>query len=234
MTRSRTSCAAILAAVAVAAACPARSADAARSFWQVIGQQLGLLYGGISSLGGGATRGQIWIADVETGEHHAIVGTDGSAWPIFAPDRSAVFALRGQQVVQVTLGDGKIVPIGAEMAWRKLVGTDADGRVLGFVAGRPRAQPAILSRDGTVQLFPQPESAEERERTAVLLQEDRAYADGQQLLVVRSRRGGRGYDVELKGEGSGKTLSDCGDDACGQPSRSADGRHVLYIRDPAH
>jgi len=79
-------------------------------------------------------------------------------------------------------------------------------------------------------LLPQPETDQERARVSMLLQENLAYAKGRQLIVRRSERGGRGYDVSLAAGDSVKNLSDCGDDACGQPSLSPDGRYVLYIR----
>jgi hypothetical protein len=40
-------------------------------------------------------------------------------------------------------------------------------------------------------------------------------------------------DVSVADADVVKNISDCGDDACGQPSLSPDGRYVVYIRSPA-
>lgn len=215
--------------VAAEAPTPAETSALAQGFWAGIAQ-LGLIFKAVGSLGGGVDRGQIWIVDLATGEQRRIAGADALAWPVLGPDRSTIFALRGGQLVRLPLRGGDIVLVGSEAAWRKLVGVDAENKVLGFVAGRPRVQPAVMTSKGELRLLPQPETDEERERVSFLLQENRAYADGRQLIVRRSTRGGRGYDISLVSDGAERNLSDCGDDACGQPSLSPDGRYVLYVR----
>jgi hypothetical protein len=67
-------------------------------------------------------------------------------------------------------------------------------------------------------LLKEPDANDEIEHMSTLLQDNCAYADGRRLLVVRSQRVGRGYDVNLVSDGDIKSLSDCGDDVCGQPS----------------
>jgi hypothetical protein len=172
--------------------------------------------------------------DLSTGAHRQVSNADDLSWPVFARDGDTVFALRGRQVVRLPMPAGGGVPLGPEADWRRLVGVDAEGDVLGFVAGRPRAQPALLTANGELLLLPQPEKEEERVHVSMLMQENLAYDDGRQLTVTRSRRGGRGYDVNLVNGNSVQNLSDCGDDVCGQPSLSPDGRHVLYVRAAPH
>jgi hypothetical protein len=195
---------------------------------------LRLVLTAIGSLGDGThLGGEVWRVDIRGGEAQRISGAADLAWPVPSPSGQAVFALRGRQVVNIS-SDGSETNVGAAAEWRKLIGVAPDGTVLGFVTGRPRVQPAMLTANGEILLLSQPESDDEREQVAKLLQENRAYADGRQLIVERSQRGGRGYDVYLiAADGSKKNLSDCGDDACGQPSRSSDGRYALYIRDSA-
>ena len=225
----------VLVATLTAAAAPTSSETSAwkQVFWAGI-TQLGLVFKAVGSLGGGVDRGQVWIVDLAKSEQHQIASAEALAWPVLGPDGSAIFALRGGQLVRVTLRDGEIVPVGIEAGWRKLIGVDRDNNVLGFVTGRPRVQPAVMTSQGELRLFPQPETDEERERVSLLLQEDRAYIDGRRLTIKRSMRGGRGYDISLVSDGAEKYLSDCGDDACGQPSLSLDGRYVLYVRALAH
>jgi hypothetical protein len=224
----------LAAALGVTGASPTSSENSilAQTFWAGI-DYLGLIFKAVGSLGGGAGRGQVWIVEVTTGSGRQVSAADDLSWPVLAQDRSTIFALRGQQLVRLQLGGDSIVPVGPEANWRRLIGVDAIGNVLGFVAGRPRAQPALMTRKGGLLLLPQPETEQERERVSMLLQENLAYVKGRQLTVARSRRGGRGYDVSIVTGDAVKNLSDCGDDACGQPSLSPDGRYVLYVRTPA-
>ena len=92
----------------------------------------------------------------------------------------------------------------------------------------------MLSPAGRLTVLPQPETAEERQQVSQLLQENRAYGDGTDLLVRRSARGGQGFDVVLVTRGEERNLSDCGDAACGQPSLSSDHQQVLYVRAKRH
>ncbi len=225
----------LLATLASAAEAPTPNETSAwkQVFWAGIAQ-IGLIFKALGSLGGGVDRGQVWIVDLAKSEQHQIGSAEALAWPVLGPDSSAIFALRGGQLVRVTLRNGEIVPVGTRAGWRKLVGVDRENNVLGFVTGRPRAQPAVMTSQGELRLLPQPETDEERERVSFLLQEDRAYIDGRRLTVKRSMRGGRGYDISLVSDGAEKYLSDCGDDACGQPSLSLDGRYVLYVRALSH
>jgi hypothetical protein len=225
----------LAAALGATRASPAASDESslAQAFWAGI-DYLGLTFKAVGNLGAGADRGRVWIVDLATGESRQASGADDLAWPVFGLDRSTVFALRGKQAVRLASPGGEIAPVGPEADWRKLVGIDGKGDLLGFVAGRPRAQPALMNESGRLLLLPQPETEQDRAHVSMLLQENHAYADGRQLLVTRSQRGGRGYDITFATGASTKDLSDCGDDACGQPSLSPDGRYVLYIRASAH
>jgi hypothetical protein len=209
--------------VLVAALASAAEAPTSSGYWETITTQFGLTLKWVSNLGGGADGGQVWIVDLEKGEQRQIASTEALAWPVLNPDGSAIFALRGGKLIRVTLGSGEMVPIGTEAGWRKLIGVDKEKNVIGLVAGTPFAQPAVMTSQGELHLLPQPETAEEQKRVSFLLQEDHMYTDGRRLMVKRSRRGGRGYDISLISDSAEKYLSDCGDDACGQPSLSLDG-----------
>jgi hypothetical protein len=221
----------LVATLGLARASPpsSESSALAQTFWTGI-DYLGLVFKAVGSLGGETDRGQVWTVDLATGERRQISSADNLAWPVLGRDHSTIFALRGRQVVRLTSSGGGVVSIGPEADWRKLIGVDATGDVLGFVAGRPPAQPALLTSKGELLLLQHPQSEKERARVSMLLQENLAYANGRQLTVTRSQRGGRGYDVNLINGDAVKNLSDCGDDVCGQPSLSPDARYVLYIR----
>jgi hypothetical protein len=204
----------------------------ARIFAAGLGQ-LGLVFKGIGSLGGGAASGEIWRLDLRTQERRRIGGTTDLAWPVPSPDGAEVYALRGGQMLRITIADGVETPIGAPTDWRKLLGVLPDATVLGFVEDDPRPRPALLTPDGRQVDLPAPADDAERKRNGILLQEGRDYADGTRLEVRDSTRGGRGRDVFLIDSAGTRNLTDCGDDFCGQPARSPDGLAVFYIRGPA-
>src|SRR5262249_12461574 len=150
---------------------------------------------------------------------------------VSSPDGTGVYALHGRQVVRIAIADGKETPIGEPAEWRKLLGVLSDGTVLGFIEDDPRPRPALLGPDRKLTDLPPPADDAERRRNGALLQEGRDYADGTRLEVRDSERGGRGRDVFLIDTGS-RNLTDCGDDFCGQPSRSQDALTVFYVRRP--
>jgi len=193
---------------------------------------LGLVFNGIGSLAGGPASGAVWWVDVRTGERRRIGSANNLAWPVPSVAGTAVYVLRGGQVVRIAVADGSETPVGTPAHWLKLLGVLQDGTVLGFVEDDPRPRPALLARDGGRMEMAAPADEPERRRNGVLLQEGRDYSDGTRLEVRDSERGGRGRDVFLIGVAGARDLTDCGDDLCGQPSRSQDGRRIFYIREP--
>jgi hypothetical protein len=200
----------------------------AQAFWTGLGQ-INMLFTRAGSLAGGATRGAVWRLDLASGKTQRMGTTDTLSWPVAATRDGPVFALHGRELVRLA-ADGTQAPVGDDGAWRKLLGVLPDGRVLGFVLGEARARPALLSDDKVVRVVAAPDSDEEREREAFALQEERDYADGTRLVVRRSERGGGGFDIYLIQGSAARNLTDCGNDRCGQPSLTSDGRAVLYIR----
>jgi len=200
----------------------------AQAFWSGLGQ-LNMLFKAAGSLASGATKGAVWRLDLASGNRQRVGAADALSWPVAATAVSPVFALHGRQLVRLG-ADGTEAPVATDTAWRKLLGVLPDGSVLGFVAGEPRARPARLAADGSVQVLPPPETDEDRQRESIALQEERDYADGTRLRVRRSERGGQGFDIFLVKDGVQRNLTDCGNDRCGQPSLSADGAALLYIR----
>lgn len=193
-------------------------------------KRLGLLFSDIGSLANGPAAGEIWQFEKRTGERRRISATTDLAWPAPSPDRAAVYALRGRQVVRVAVSDGREIPIGEPADWRKLLGVLPDGMIIGLVDDDPFPRWALLGQDGKRMELAPPATNDERKQIGVLLQEMRVYADGAKLEVRDSARGGRGRDVFLIEGGREQNLSDCGDDLCGQPARSIDGEIFFYIR----
>lgn len=199
-----------------------------QAFWGGLAQ-INMLFKGAGNLANGATHGAIWRLDLATGNQQQIGSSDTLSWPVGATADGPVFALRGRRLVRFGADDTE-VPVGDNGMWRKLLGVLPDGSVLGFVVAEPRARPALLSPDGRMRVLPAPEADEDRQREAFALQEERDYANETGLRVRRSERGGRGFDIFLIKDGTQRNLTDCGNDRCGQPSLTADGRALLYIR----
>ena len=201
----------------------------ARIFWKGV-EALNLIFKAVGSLGGSPDAGEVWIVDLNDGSQRRVGGTD-LMWPVLAPDGDAIFAVRDGDVVRFGLSGGDEVPVENSADWRKLIGVMQDGSILGIVEGSPRARPALIKPSAELELLPAPETDEDRRNVSLLLQQDRAYADDRALLVRRSARGGRGFDVFLvTAPDRQRNLSDCGDERCGQPSLSPDGEKVLYVR----
>jgi hypothetical protein len=223
----------LLIAAAVSAQPPAAPTASGGGMGRVFAaglNMLGLVFKGIGSLAGGPAAGAIWQLDVRTGERRRIGHADDLAWPVPSPDGTVVYALRGRQVLRIAVADGLETPVGAPADWRKLIGVLRDGTVLGFIEDDPRPRPVLLGPDGRRTDLPPPADDAERQRNGALLQDGRDYVDGTRLEVRDSERGGRGRDVFLIGIAGSQNLTDCGDDFCGQPSRSLDARAVFYIR----
>jgi hypothetical protein len=193
-------------------------------------KRLGLLFSDVASLASGPAAGEVWQFDRRTGRRRPIPAKTGLSWPAPSPDGSAVYALRGRQVVRIAISNGEEAPVGAPADWRKLLGVLPDGIVIGLVDDDPFPHAALLAPDGKRTDLPPPATNEERKQIGVLLQEARAYADGARLEVRDSERGGRGRDVFVIEGARERNLSDCGDDLCGQPTRSMDGMMFFYVR----
>jgi hypothetical protein len=203
------------------------------SFWVAL-DKLGVVFREIGSLGGDATSGQIWVVSLATGAQQRIAAPAPMGWPVFGRDNQSVFALHDGGVVRLNGHAEEFLPLGSGRQWRKLIGVGPGDDVLGFVTGGPPARPAVLTAAGELHMLSAPKSAQERSQVSILLQENRAYEDGTDLLVQRSVRGGRGFDIYIvTGHADARTLTDCGDDYCGQPSLSPDHRYVVYVRAPA-
>ena len=193
-------------------------------------KRLGLLFSAVGSLASGPGAGEIWLFDKRTGERRRIGAAANLSWPVPSGDASAVYALRDRQVVRLSVSNGEETPVGAPADWRKLLGVLPDGTIIGLIADDPFPRPALLAQDGERTDLPPPKAKDERKQIGVLLQEQRAYADGARLEVQDSERGGRGRDVFLIEGARSQNVSDCGDDLCGQPARSIDGMMFFYVR----
>ncbi|TCL67175.1 hypothetical protein [Rhizobium sp. BK251] len=209
----------------------------ANGFYGALASYFDMVLDSIGSLGGGSTDGgELWTADLDPegrpSELRRVGDLDDVSWPVIGADGTSYLALRGGKVVRLD-ADGAVVAVLAEVDdWRKLFGERSDGSILGLIRRDGEMRPALLVADGTVEVGPAPSTDEEKRALARLTQDARAYSDGRVMTVDRSARGGRGFDVFLKAQGSVVNLTDCGDDYCGQASLAPGKRRLVFVRTP--
>jgi hypothetical protein len=208
------------------------------TFLELVVEQLRLTFEAIGSLNETPlVEGQLWEARIDAEgrvRSRRRIGTDSSlAWPVSPPGGDKIWALQAGHLVSVA-ADGSIAKPADDTRWCKLLGATSAGQVLGFVAAKPQAVPAIFTPPaGLVRGVPE-DDGESAEKLAVLRQDTRSYAGQTRLSVARSERGGRGFDVYLSGPSGRSNVSDCGDDSCGQASLASEPDRVLYVRAPRY
>jgi hypothetical protein len=213
-------------------------ADPGKGFYASLTGYFGMILESVGSLGGpaGTFAGELWTVDLDASGQPSgrrrVGELSNISWPVAGADGDTYKALQGERVVRLDR-DGAVVAVLAEGGgWRKLLGQEVDGSVLGLVRQDGETRPAEIASDGTVWVGPAPVTDEEKRALARLMQDARAYSGGETLTVDRSQRGGRGFDVFLRAAGTTHNLSDCGDDVCQQASLASDRRRALFVRMP--
>ena len=199
-------------------------------FWQLF-RQIGAVLVSVSSLGEGEARqGSIWLTELDNGRARQVVAEPIYSYPVLDPGGETVIALRGGDIVRLDIATGQVGTLASDTRLRKLVGVAADGTILAVLEEGALGRPVMVSSAGTMSVMPAPETREERRNVALLSDESRAYSGDRTLVVDRSEHG---FDVYLITSGGRRNITTCGEDACGQPALSNDGKSVVYIRGPA-
>jgi len=217
----------------------AGTTEVEKGFFSSLVEYLQITFDAIGALGDSVVdSGELWVVNLDASgqpsEPGRIGAFDDLAWPVAGPDKSTYYALQQGRGVRIDAEGGALQVLGDGIVWRKLLGVQEDGTILGLVRHAGETRPAMLPSGGTLQVSSSPLTKEDQTAVARLMQETRSYVGGRTLLVERSERGGRGFDVFLKTEDTTFNLSDCGDDSCGQASLSPDLRRALFIRQPRY
>jgi hypothetical protein len=187
-----------------------------------------------------SASGQIWLAELRGQRTRALTTGGGYRSPVFIPGRRNILALKGADLVRL--------PVGGEAPERlytingiiKLVGFSRDDpdKVLVLTEGTP-GRPRIgwvSVKTGKIVPVPYDSTSSEDQRMLEHLRGwDRVYG-GTSVYVNKLTKdsfSGRveWTDVFVKaGEGEPINVSRCEDVACGQPSLSADGRLVVFVK----
>lgn len=184
--------------------------------------------------------GQIWTAEIEAASVHRLTARGGYRSPVFIPIGKDVLALKGTSVVRVSSADAEAKVLYQITGVSKLVGfsTEDPDKVLILRQDAARhTEVALLSlSDGKVSpLAYNPDSNDDQHIIEYLQGWSRMYND--KSLFVRSQTkssmGGKiqWTDVFLRaGTSTPIDVSKCDGVNCGQPSLSADGQLVVFIR----
>jgi len=197
--------------------------------------------GTLKGPGDEVTSGQLWLADLQSQITHALTSSEGYRSPIFLAGTREVLALRGSDVVQVPATGGEGRKLYAVDGILKLVGassTDA-GTVLillrGQSDGRPRVGLLTVNTGAVTPLPYDSASSQDLQMVEDLAGWSRTYGDRHVFVKRQSKQALSGKmewsDVFLQvGNQPPQDVSQCDGLNCGQPSLSADGHWLVFVK----
>jgi hypothetical protein len=197
--------------------------------------------GTLKGPGDAVTSGELWLADVQAGTTRALAPGDGYRSPIFLAGTKDVLALRGTDVMQVPTAGGGGRKLYSVNGIVKLVGAStADaGTVLillrGEAGGRPRVGLLTLSTGAVTPLPYDPASSQDLQMVEDLEGWSRTYGD-RHIYVKRQTKQAFSGTVEWRdvflqvGNQPPVDVSQCDGANCGQPSLSADGHWLVFVK----
>jgi hypothetical protein len=218
---------------------PVRS-PAKESFWERVLRFSGVSANPSSLKGGGdePASGQVWIAELSTGERRKLTAAAGYRSPIFYPNGQDILAVQGDNAVRI-LASGAVTSQARVPGVVKLVGfnVDAPEEVLLLQASpQAAAVPARLSlRDGSVTPIPyDPQSNRDRQMIEHLRDWQRVYGNSS-IYIKRESRETRIGTIDVTNvfwkipSADPQNVSGCEAVSCGQPALSADGKRAVFV-----
>lgn len=218
----------------------------AESFWRKVLRVSGIAASPSTLKGPGdeVQQGQVWVVEVHSGQPpRGLTPQGGYRSPVFLPGGTAILALRGSNVIRVSLADGSPTTLFPVTGLAKLVGFSMDDSNALLVLTRDASShsaPAFLDvRSGKLTSVPyDPSSTDDRHMLEHLSAWERSYGDTLLYVSQQTKSGMAGTlswtDVFLKQSGQPPLdISKCDGTNCGQPSLSSDGRLVAFIRSDA-
>jgi len=212
------------------------------SFWDKVLRYAGISHdaSNLKAPGDEVISGSIWIANLGASATKKVSTSGDYRSPIFVPGRNAILVLNGANVVEVDPASQKGVICYATPSISKLVGFSLDNQdsilvLLDRGSGRPA--PGLLSlSSGKINPLPyDPASSRDLEMIEQPQSRERTYG-GTSVYTKRQSKetlygSAEWTDVYIKEPAKPPVdVSNCEGVNCGQPSLSADGRTVVFIR----
>ncbi len=187
------------------------------------------------------TSGALWITDLSSQTAHPVTNQGRYRSPVFVPGSNAILALSGSDLVRFSAGSGDMKKLFPVAGVTKLVGCSSDDpdKVLvlapGDAAGHPRIGLLSVRAGNVAPLAYDASSSADLQMVENLEGWTRRYADKQVYVRRQTKQALSGVvewsDVILKADGQEPiNVSQCGGSNCGQPSLSADGRLLVFVK----
>jgi hypothetical protein len=211
-------------------------------FWQKVLRISGISASPSTLRGPGdeVVSGEIWVVGVGTLKPKKLAPNDGYRSPVFLPKSRDILALKGQTLVRLPFVGGTPTTLYTIKGVNKLVGFNQDNvDELLILRENSSGQPEVgLLSLSTGRVAPIPydqASIDDNHMIEHLRSWDRAYGDKSLYVKHQEKSTFSGtvdyVDVFLKvGKGEPVDVSNCDGVSCGQPSLSADGSLIVFIR----
>lgn len=185
--------------------------------------------------------GSLFVVDLSSRASHAVGSGADFRSPIFLPEGTDILALRGSDVVRVSTGSGETNKLFTVPGIFKLVGASADDPdsvlILQLNESGARPRVGLLSvRTGKVTALAYDAGSSADLQTVESLEGwTRTYGSKQVYVRRQTKQTLSGVvewnDVFLKADGQEVVdISQCNGTNCGQPSLSADGRFLAFVK----
>jgi len=197
--------------------------------------------GTLKGPGDEVTSGEVWVADLGSLATHAVASGGSYRSPVFVPGSNEILALSGTELVRFPAGSGEPKKLYAASGVTKLVACSADNpdNVLilqsGDTSGRPRIGLLSVSSAKITPLAYDPSSSADLQMVENLEGWTRIYGEKRVYVRRQTKQALSGVvewsDVFLKADGQEPIdVSQCKGTNCGQPSLSADGRLLVFVK----
>jgi hypothetical protein len=185
--------------------------------------------------------GQLWLAELGSGSTRAITEGAGYRSPIFIAASKDILALKQTEIWRFPAGASQGKNLYSVTGITKLVASssDAPDEVLILLSDGPSGHPQVgllsLSTGKVTPLPYDPASSQDLQMAENLQSWDRVYG-GKRVYVKRQSKQAMSVPVEwtdvfLKGNSKEPVdVSRCDGTNCGQPSMSADGRVIVFVK----
>jgi len=191
------------------------------------------------------TSGQLWLADLQANTRRQLTASEGYRSPIFLSGTKDLLALRGSEVMRIPSVGGEGKYLYSVDGILKLVGASSEDAATVLIllrtevaGGHPRVGELTVST-GKVTLLPyDPASSEDLQIVENLAGWSRTFGQRHIYVEKQSKKALSGTlewrDVFLRVDSQpAEDVSQCDGANCGQPSLSADGHWLVFVKTEA-